>query len=158
MDRVSPEARSRIMSLVKSRHGRTTEKRFRAYLVSRGIGGWRMNDPSLPGKPDFVFRREMIVVFVDGCFWHGCRRCKRPPRSRVAFWLAKFAENRRRDRAVALRLRRAGWLVLRVRECDLKNSTRARAVLANLESLRSGFAAGRLLRQQASRKPMWKVR
>lgn len=123
------------MSLVKSRHGRTTEKRLRAHLVSRGISGWRMNDPSLPGKPDFVFPSTMLTVFVDGCFWHGCHRCKRPPRSRVAFWLAKFAKNRRRDRLVSLRLRRAGWLVLRIRECDLKNSTRIGAVISKIETL-----------------------
>jgi DNA mismatch endonuclease, patch repair protein len=135
MDRVSPKARSRIMSLVKSRHGRTTEKRLRAHLVSRGISGWRMNDPSLPGKPDFVFPEALLAVFVDGCFWHGCRRCKRPPKSRVAFWLAKFIANQRRDRLVSLRLRRAGWLVLRIRECDLKNSTRVGAVLSKIENL-----------------------
>jgi len=135
MDRVSPKARSRIMSLVKSRHGRTTEKRLRAHLVSRGISGWRMNDSSLPGKPDFVFPHAMLAVFVDGCFWHGCRRCKHPPRSRVAFWLAKFVQNRRRDRLVSLQLRRAGWLVLRIRECDLKNSIRIGAVLAKIENL-----------------------
>ena len=135
MDRVSPKTRSRIMSLVKSRHCRTTEKRLRAHLVSRGISGWRMNDPSLPGKPDFVFPRAALAVFVDGCFWHGCRRCKHPPRSRVAFWVAKFLKNQRRDRLVSFQLRRAGWFVLRIRECDLKNSTRIRALLSKIETL-----------------------
>src|ERR1700689_4745705 len=100
MDRVSPVARSRIMSLVKSRHGRTTEKRLRAYFVGRGLRGWTMNEATLPGKPDFVFRRVRAAVFVDGCFWHGCRRCKRPPKSNVVFWEKKVLVNRRWDRRV----------------------------------------------------------
>lgn len=80
-----------------------------------------MNDPSLPGKPDFVFRRRKLVIFVDGCFWHGCRVCKRPPKSNVAFWLDKMTANRKRDKRISSDLRRSGWRVLRIRECELKN-------------------------------------
>ena len=133
MDRVTPIARSRIMSLVKPRHGRTTEKRLRAHLVRLAFSGWRMNDPALLGKPDFVFQRARVIVFVDGCFWHGCNRCKRPPSSNVAFWVAKVATNKRRDRRVTRALRGEGWVVFRVRECTLKNCTRTNTFLAQLE-------------------------
>jgi len=133
MDRVSKSARSRIMSLVKSRHGRTTEMRLRAHLVRRAIAGWTMNDPTLPGKPDFVFRSSKVAIFVDGCFWHGCKRCKRPPSTNAKFWIQKIMANQRRDRRVSNVLRRAGWVVFRVRECTLKDPARTGAVLARLE-------------------------
>src|ERR1700687_5648374 len=135
MDRVSPTARSRIMSLVKSRHGRTTERRLRAHLVARALSGWTMNEPTLPGKPDFVFARLRIVIFVDGCFWHGCTRCKRPPKSNKAFWTRKIVVNQRRDVRVSSALRREGWSVLRVRECTLKDAACTRALLNKIQRL-----------------------
>jgi DNA mismatch endonuclease, patch repair protein len=135
MDRVTPTARSRIMSLVKSRHGRTTERRLRAHLVRRAISGWKMNVTELPGKPDFVFPSTKIAIFVDGCFWHGCRRCKRPPSSNVAFWDLKVAVNKRRDTRVARALRGRGWTVFRVRECTLKNGDRTRVLLSRIERM-----------------------
>jgi DNA mismatch endonuclease (patch repair protein) len=135
MDRVSSTARSRIMSLVKSRHGRTTERRLRAHLVARALSGWTMNEPTLPGKPDFVFARLRVAIFVDGCFWHGCARCKRPPKSNRAFWAGKIAVNQRRDQRVSSALRRAGWRVLRVRECTLKDAACTRAFLDKIEKL-----------------------
>ena len=148
MDRVTPNARSRIMSLVKPRHGRTTEKRLRAHLVSRAISGWKMNVPELLGKPDFVFSRTKIVIFVDGCFWHGCRRCKRPPTSNVDFWNLKVVVNRRRDLRVARALRRRGWTVFRVRECTLKNSARTKILLSRIEKLTKATASrGRVSRK-----------
>lgn len=94
-----------------------------------------MNDPQLPGKPDFVFSRSRIAVFVDGCFWHGCSRCKHPPKSNVAFWNLKVVVNQRRDKRVARALRFQGWTVLRLRECTLKNSRKTEAFLAGLEKL-----------------------
>jgi DNA mismatch endonuclease, patch repair protein len=135
MDRVTQTARSRIMSLVKPRHGRTTERRLRAHLVRRAMSGWKMNVTELPGKPDFVFAQTKVAIFVDGCFWHGCRRCKRPPSSNVAFWDLKVVVNKRRDVRVARALRRQGWTVFRVRECTLKNSARTRILLSRIETI-----------------------
>ena len=140
MDRVTQAARSRIMSLVKSRHGRTTEKRLRAHLMRRGIAGWKMNEPTLMGKPDFVFETVRLAVFVDGCFWHGCRRCKRPPKSNATFWLDKVRTNRRRDRRVVSALRRMGWHVIRVKECDLRSAAHTRTLLAKIEGLLDSMA------------------
>lgn len=63
-----------------------------------------------------------MVVFVDGCFWHGCPDCYRAPKSNVEFWKRKVSSNRCRDRRVARQLREAGWSVIRVSECVLKRS------------------------------------
>lgn len=134
MDRVSPHARSRIMSLVKSQHGRTTERRMRACLAAGGVAGWRMNCPDLTGKPDFVFRLRRIVIFVDGCFWHGCE-CKRPSKTRKKFWIEKVEANRKRDKKVNRTLRRQGWLVLRIKECELKSRERRRSLLEKIRVL-----------------------
>ena len=133
MDRVTPVARSKIMSLVPSRHGRTTEKRLRALLVQRGIDGWRMHATDLPGRPDFVFQPSSLVVFVDGCFWHGCKDCRKASKSNVKFWSGKIRVNMLRDARVSLLLRRNGWSVVRIRECELKNPTRRAEVVTMLE-------------------------
>lgn len=135
MDRVSQSARSRIMSLVKSAHGRTTERRLRAHLVCHGISGWAMNERRLPGKPDFVFHEVRLIIFVDGCFWHGCTRCKRPPKTNVSFWTDKVRMNQRRDKKVTAVLRREGWIVIRVKECDLRDVKRTRRILMKIERL-----------------------
>jgi DNA mismatch endonuclease (patch repair protein) len=67
-------------------------------------------------KPDFVFRKLKLAVFVDGCFWHGCPRHFIKPRNNAAFWRAKIAANRTRDRFVNRTLRAQGWKVLRIWE------------------------------------------
>ena len=71
--------------------------------------------PSLV-RPDFVFRKERLVVFVDGCFWHGCPRHYTRPKARRVFWDAKIAANRARDRRIDCALRAASWRVLHVWE------------------------------------------
>lgn len=110
--------RSAVMSAIRGKGNKATELRMMALLRAHGITGWRRN-VRLFGKPDFVFRRERVVVFVDGCFWHGCPRHAKMPASNRAFWKAKLARNQSRDREVTRALRRAGWRVLRVWECDL---------------------------------------
>jgi DNA mismatch endonuclease (patch repair protein) len=89
-------------------------KLFRSY----GVNGWRRGT-ALKGKPDFVFAREHSVVFVDGCFWHGCE-CKRLPNTNRSFWEKKIADNRFRDRKVTRILRSEGWNVIRIWEHQLK--------------------------------------
>lgn len=77
-------------------------------------------------RPDFVFRRERVAVFVDGCFWHGCpKHCNQPANNRE-FWRRKLAGNRARDALVSRTLRRAGWRVVRIWEHELarKNAER----------------------------------
>ena len=110
--------RSEVMSLIRSRGNQATELRLIALMREHGITGWRRN-ARVFGKPDFVFRTAKLAVFVDGCFWHGCPRHATMPVNNRAFWKAKFARNKARDREVSRVLRTAGWRVLRVWECAL---------------------------------------
>ena len=118
-DVFTKEERSRVMAAVHSRGNKATELKFAAILHASGLKGWRRHQP-LPGKPDFVFRRERVAVFVDGCFWHACRWHLRLPRDNRAYWQRKVSRNAARDRAVNKALRKAGWRVLRVWEHSLR--------------------------------------
>ena len=118
-DTVDSRTRSRVMASVKSRGNRSTEWKLRAMLIRNGIKGWRVQVRDLPGQPDFVFDREHVVIFVDGCFWHGCPRCYRRPHSSRKYWDEKVRRNIARDRQVRAKLRREGWAVLRVWEHSL---------------------------------------
>ena len=70
-------------------------------------------------KVDFIFPKSRTALFVDGCFWHGCPRHATQPRNNRAFWQCKLAGNKRRDARVTRTLRRTGWGVIRIWECDL---------------------------------------
>lgn len=117
-DVFSPAKRSAVMALIRSHGNKDTELRMIALFRENGITGWRRG-VRLFGKPDFVFRAGKVAVFVDGCFWHGCPRHATIPKTRAAFWAAKFSRNKERDRLVTRTLRKAGWRVIRVWECDL---------------------------------------
>ena len=81
----------------------------------------------LPGRPDFVFPRQRLAVFVDGCFWHGCPKHSNMPANNRAFWMKKLTGNQTRDRLVTRTLRKNGWRVLRIWEHELKKPARALA-------------------------------
>lgn len=117
-DNVDP-IHSRRMAAVRGRNNRSTERRLRASLVRASIGGWHMHDASLAGCPDFVFPKHRIVVFVDGCFWHGCPKCKHQLRTNTSFWIAKIRRNRARDRRNTKSLRQQGFVVVRVWEHEV---------------------------------------
>ena len=119
------------MGAVRSHGNRSTELMVIAIFRSRGIKGWRRHQ-ALPGKPDFVFRRERLAVFVDGCFWHGCPSHLRMPASNVAYWNAKLERNMARDRRVNADLRRQGWTVVRIWEHALSEPKRVAARLLRL--------------------------
>src|SRR5437879_2804676 len=91
--------RSQVMAAIHSRGNKATELKLASILRAAGITGWRRHQP-LPGCPDFIFRRQRVAVFVDGCFWHGCRWHCRMPKTRIDFWKQKIARNKKRDRAV----------------------------------------------------------
>lgn len=117
-DVFTPEKRSAVMALIRSNGNLATELQMIALFRAHGITGWRRGQ-NLFGKPDFVFRRERVAVFVDGCFWHGCPQHATRPATRAEWWAAKLARNRERDRLVTRTLRKAGWRVVRVWECAL---------------------------------------
>ena len=106
------------MAAIKSKGNKDTELKLISIFREHRITGWRRGS-RLFGKPDFVFRRERLVVFVDGCFWHGCRWHCRMPKSRIAFWEPKIAQNKTRDRETVRVLRSQGWVVLRIWEHSL---------------------------------------
>lgn len=115
--------RSAVMAAIHSTGNRDTEVRLASILRAHRITGWRRHQP-LPGKPDFVFHRQRLAVFVDGCFWHGCPRHGRKPLSNRGYWLRKLRRNQRRDDDVSRTLRKAGWAVVRVWEHELASETR----------------------------------
>ena len=117
------EKRSAVMKAVKSRNTKTTELKMIQIFKELHITGWRRTYP-LVGKPDFVFPKKRIVVFVDGCFWHGhdCRNVT--PSDNADFWNAKRAYNKQHDEAVTETLKQKNWTVIRIWECELKNKNR----------------------------------
>lgn len=120
MDKVDRLTRSRTMAAIRSRGNRSTEWRLRPYLIMSGIRGWKVQALELPGKPDFVFPKLRLAVFVDGCFWHGCSRCCRMPHSNIRYWREKIARNKRRDKENNKKLKVLGWKTLRIWEHSLK--------------------------------------
>ena len=122
------------MAAIRGRGNKDTELRMMALLRAHGITGWRRN-ARVFGKPDFVFRRERVAVFVDGCFWHRCPRHATKPVNNRAFWEAKLARNAARDREVTRFLRRDGWRVVRVWECALARSRAARTMARIVRAL-----------------------
>lgn len=126
----SKTKRSEVMSLIRSRGNKATELRLIEIFRQYGIAGWRRNQKLL-GKPDFTFRRERVVVFVDGCFWHGCPRCYKRPASNRECWDNKIANNRQRDRLVNRELKLLGWHVVRVWQHQLAKPERIVTKLKN---------------------------
>jgi DNA mismatch endonuclease (patch repair protein) len=135
-DTVSAAKRSEIMRAVRSRGNKATELPLMQLLRRHRITGWRRHAP-LTGRPDFIFRRRQLAVFVDGCFWHGCPTHCRMPASNQAYWRPKIARNIARDKLVTAALRKRGWRVLRIWEHDLRKQVRCvRSIQAALS--RSG--------------------
>jgi DNA mismatch endonuclease, patch repair protein len=112
---------SKNLSAVRGRGNRTTEIRLRLALVRARIRGWNVQPLGLPGNPDFVFFRERIAIFVDGCFWHGCPRCGHIPKTNSPFWQAKIQRNIERDRANIHKLYDSDFKVARIWEHELKS-------------------------------------
>lgn len=111
-------ARSRNMSLIRSSNNASTELRLLSIFHDFRISGWRRNFKLL-GKPDFVFPKLRVAIFVDGCFWHMCPKHCSLPKSNSEFWRNKLLSNRRRDKRVGKELTTRGWMVVRVWEHEL---------------------------------------
>ena len=122
-DVFTTEKRSEVMKAVKSRNTKTTELKMMQIFKELHIIGWRRTY-TLIGKPDFVFPKKRIVVFVDGCFWHvhDCRNVT--PSANADFWNAKRAYNKQHDESVTQTLTRKNWTVIRIWECELKKKNR----------------------------------
>lgn len=149
--------RSQVMARIRGRGNKDTELALAALFRRHGITGWRRHQqltvrsrrrqsahssrqgaprkdgadsrPRLRVKPDFVFPKLRLAVFVDGCFWHACPMHATKPRNNAAFWWKKLAANKARDRKVNRTLRAAGWRVLRIWEHELTRQREARLLM-----------------------------
>lgn len=133
-DTFEKEKRSWIMGQVRSKQNKSTELKFIEILNNLSITGWRRNYP-LVGKPDFVFPKNRVAAFIDGCFWHGCSKHCRMPSSNKDYWERKIGKNVQRDRKINKELRAKGWKVIRFWEHDLKRKTLNRAKFRRLSAL-----------------------
>lgn len=126
MDKISAKARSKNMSRIKSKNTKP-ELILRKYLYGLGKR-YRLHYP-LPGKPDITFPSKKIAVFVNGCFWHG-HGCKvdHLPKSNTKFWTEKIIKNKERDFKVKNKLKKLGWKVIVVWECELTNNKRTNII------------------------------
>jgi len=142
--------RSEVMSRIRGRGNKDTEIALARLLRANHVSGWRRHQ-NLVGRPDFTFPKQRVVVFVDGCFWHGCRIHSSPAkwlrkssmkslspaakrrRTGRAFWKQKLAGNMARDRFVSRALRKRGWKVVRIWEHELaKNPVRCINIIKGL--------------------------
>lgn len=119
VDIVDKKTRSRMMSRIRARDT-SPELAVRKALFAAGFR-YRLHSRRLPGCPDIVLPRHKIIVLVNGCFWHRHARCRLAyvPKSNVAFWMQKFDENVSRDRRVKRALKKAGWTIHIVWECQV---------------------------------------
>lgn len=113
------EKRSNIMSRVRSKGNKSTELRVIKLFEDKGITGWRRHY-NVKGHPDFVFLKERVAVFVDGCFWHGheCRNIH--PKDNEEYWNKKRQRNIQHDLEITEYFQKRGWTMVRIWECELK--------------------------------------
>ncbi len=142
-DVFSKSKRSFVMSRIRSRGNERTEVALAKLFRRHKITGWRRqiqirtsprpsphsSDERGEGvkvRPDFIFPKLRLAIFVDGCFWHGCPQHETQPKNNRAFWRRKFSRNKRRDLLVTRTLRKSGWRVLRIWEHELVRKHEAR--------------------------------
>jgi DNA mismatch endonuclease (patch repair protein) len=132
-DTISPERRSSNMSKIRSKD-MAPELSVRRLLHEMGYR-YRLHRKALPGKPDIIFPARRKVIFVHGCFWHqhADSSCKitRVPKSRLEYWRPKLARNQERDKANIQELRKLGWKVLILWECEIEDVPRLRSALVS---------------------------
>jgi len=120
-DHLSTEARSRLMSRIRGAN--TKPEIFVRRMLHRAGFRYRLGGAGLPGRPDIVLPRYRAVIFVNGCFWHrhDCPKGRSLPKTNADFWRSKLARNQERDHAIIEELKRLGWRVLVVWECELRH-------------------------------------
>lgn len=121
MDIVSKEKRSEIMSSIKSKDSEI-EIDFRKLLWKSGLR-YRKNVSKYLGKPDIVLKRHKTIIFIDSCFWHGCKKHCRIPSTRKKYWIDKISNNQKRDLRINRKYKKNGWRVIRIWEHNLKKQS-----------------------------------
>jgi DNA mismatch endonuclease, patch repair protein len=124
MDTLTRKQRSERMRRVRS-HDTKPELELRRLVWGLGYR-YRKNRRDVIGQPDIAFIGQKRVIFLHGCFWHrhNCASGRRAPKSRNAFWSAKFEQNVRRDAQVRRELKTAGWRALVIWECELRDRSK----------------------------------
>jgi DNA mismatch endonuclease (patch repair protein) len=117
LDNLSKGVRSKVMASIRGKDT-SPELAVRRLLWARGKR-YRVQDRRVSGTPDITSNRHKVAVFIDGCFWHGCKQCYKEPTSNVSFWREKLKRNRERRREVKKELRSNGWRVLEFWEHDV---------------------------------------
>mgnify|MGYP001575952176 CR=1 FL=1 len=117
-DVVSKKKRSKIMSAIKSKDTKM-EIAFRKVLWNKGFR-YSKNSSKYFGKPDLVLKKYKIVIFLDSCFWHGCKNHFRKPTSNKNFWINKIERNKERDKKVNSYYKKNGWRIIRIWEHQIK--------------------------------------
>jgi len=123
MDVFSKKKRSEVMSRIRGKENKDTELIMIQILRKNKITGWRRNQ-NVFGKPDFVFYKYKVALFVDGCFWHVCPEHCNLPKNNQEFWKNKLNININRDLIVNQTLIKKGWKVIRIWEHELKDTKR----------------------------------
>lgn len=133
-DVMTPEQRSRCMSKIRSAKTKP-EMLLRQALWREGLR-FRVKS-RLPGRPDIIFTRAKLAVFVDGCFWHSCPVHGKAPKSNQSYWDEKLAGNRARDERVTRQIAEMGWYTLRIWEHEIEENLMAavHSVISQRESL-----------------------
>jgi DNA mismatch endonuclease (patch repair protein) len=134
MDRISKARRSANMAAIRSANTQP-EITVRRALFAAGLR-FRLHRRDLPGRPDIVFPARKIVVFVHGCFWHGCPKCidgKRAVKSNKSYWTAKVSGNKKRDKRNRRSLIRAGWRVEEIWQCETEDQSTLTRLVARIQ-------------------------
>jgi DNA mismatch endonuclease, patch repair protein len=120
-DHLKPAARSWNMSKIKSKNTKP-EITVRSLLHAKGFR-FRLHNKNMPGKPDITLKKHNTVIFVNGCFWHHHKNCRRAniPKSNKDYWIPKIKRTQARDKKNINELKKLKWKVLVVWECEVKN-------------------------------------
>lgn len=120
-DNLKPEDRRKTMQAIKGK-GTGLERCLFSMLAGMRLQGWRKNANDIVGKPDLVFDNERVVIFVDGCFWHGCPHCQRKlPKTNQEYWERKIKRNIELALLNNQQLLDEGWTVIRIWEHEIKD-------------------------------------
>lgn len=138
-DNLTPHDRRKAMRAVKSK-GTKPERQLFSMLTGMGLKGWRKHADDVTGKPDVVFEKEKIAIFVDGCFWHGCPHCKRPlkPQTNREYWKQKINRNVERAKKYNRQLAKKGWTVIRIWEHEMRNENSRQQISFKLRQILGG--------------------
>jgi DNA mismatch endonuclease (patch repair protein) len=130
-----PEVRSYNMSQIRGKDTRP-EIIVRKFLHSKGFR-FRLHDKNLIGRPDIVLRKHNTVIFIHGCFWHGHQGCKYfvIPKTRTEWWVNKINRNREKDVETFAELKKEGWNIITIWECELKRDKREKTLENLVKSL-----------------------